>query len=350
MRIGHFNSGWAFAALAFCFSLLPHTCTASDLAQRTPPQIPATPFYLFANGNQAENIRPRSSGQLLVTINSAAELYQINPFANQSGGLVHRFDGYTSLFGIVELQPDLFYVTAGNYTGAPDYWGFAGTFSVFQVDLRGIRDPTTAQSAVQVSKVVDIPDAGLLDGFTVVNAKAGLLASGDAESGTIFLINVKKSTATAVYQDPILVGTATDRQSGLSHIGTNGLKMHGTDLYFTNTAKNTYGKIPLGCMSGKRNCGAGVIANYGTITDDFSFDNNGNAFISVPFQGIIFRPADSSAQSSLLTALFGANSNAFGRAGNDSCVLYSTFVGGTSGVARIDTTGQGFCCNLDDDE
>ena len=348
MLIQIINFGLAIALHAFYFSLLSQTCTASDSAGRT-PQLPAVPFYIFSDGNQAENVIPRASGQLLVTVNSVPELYQINPFVNQTGGLVHHFDGYTALFGIVELQTDVFYVTAGNFTGAPDFWGFAGSFSVFQVDLRKNPDPTTAQSAVKVSKVVDVPEAGLLDGFAVLNTSAGLFVSGDTQSGTIFLINVKNGTATAIYQDAMLMGTTTDRESGLSHIGINGLKVQGTDMYFTNTAKNTYGKVPVGCMTARPNCGAGVIANYGTITDDFSFDNNGNQFISLPFQGIMFRPADSTQSSGLLTTLPGANSNTFGRTANDTCVLYSTFVGGTSGLARIDTSGPGFCRNTDND-
>jgi len=56
------------------------------------------------------------------------------------------------------------------------------------------------------------------------------------------------------------------------------------------------------------------------------------------------------AETRLLATLFCANLNAFGRTGSDKCVLYATFVGGTSGVARIDTTGQGFCCSSDDDD
>lgn len=347
MRMKHSAPNWAFALLTVSFTLLPQTITATPISKRAPSQLPNTPVYRFADGLQAENIKPRASGQLLITVNTAPELYQINPFANQTGGLVHRFDGYTSLFGILELQPDIFYVTAGNYTGAPDYWGIAGTFAIWKVDLRGLPDPAATPSAVKVSKIVDVPDAGLLDGFDVVNRSAGLLATGDTQSGAIFLIDVKKATATAVYQDPLLQGTSPDRAAGLAHIGTNGLKVRGTDLYFTNTAKYTFGKVPLGCyMTGKRACGAAVLATYGSITDDLAFDSNGDQFICTPFQGIMFRPADGGSGGGLLTQLFGANSVAFGRTAVDRCVLYATFVGPVSGVARVDTSAQGYC--LDD--
>lgn len=351
MRFERSGSSWAFVLIAFFSNILPQTCMASPNPDSTlekraaPPPIPATPFYIFPNGGQAENIKPRLSGQLLVTINSAAELYQINPLVNQSGGLVHRFDGYTSLFGIVELQPDIFYVTAGNYTGAPDYYGFKGTFSVFKVDLRKIPDPAANQKSVKVSNVVDIPQAQLLDGFAVFNAQNGLLVTGDTQTGTLYLIDVRRGTATAVLQDDLLAGTSSERSAGLAHLGINGLKVYSGDVYFTNTAKGTYGKINGNCI-GNSPCNPTIIANYNTYTDDLSFSAVGDQFISVPLQGILLRPAENpSSDTRLFATLPGANSNAFGRTSVDRCILYSTFVGPSSGIAMVDTTtAQGYCC------
>ena len=108
---------------------------------------------------------------------------------------MHSFEGYTSLFGIVELQTDIFYVIASNYTSAPDYFGFEGSVSILEVDLRGVPNPVITQGEIKVSKIVDIPQAQLLDGFAVVNKKAGLLISGDAQTGTLYLINVHLACA-----------------------------------------------------------------------------------------------------------------------------------------------------------
>ena len=85
---------------------------------------------------------------------------------------------------------DVFYVIASNYTSAPDYYGFQGSVSILEVDLRGVPDPVNTQGDIKVSKIVDIPQAQLLDGFAVVNETFGLLISGDAQTGTLYLINV----------------------------------------------------------------------------------------------------------------------------------------------------------------
>ncbi len=63
-------------------------------------QITATPFFHFSVGKEAEDIVVRSNGQLLVTVGTAPELYQINPFHNQVGCVVRRFEGYTSLLAL----------------------------------------------------------------------------------------------------------------------------------------------------------------------------------------------------------------------------------------------------------
>ena len=319
---------------------------SAPFQKRTTAQIPATPFFYFPDSNQAENIRPRANGQILVTLNTIPELYQIDPSRNQSGGIVHTFEGYKSLFGIVELRKDVFYVIASNFTGPPDYYGFQGSVSILQVDLRGIPDPTVAQSAVKVSKVVDIPQAQLLDGLDIVNKSAGLLISGDAQTGTLYLIDVHKRTASAVLQDAILQGTSNARAAALEHIGINGLKVYSSSLYFTNTAKGTFGKVPLDSTTGSPVGIPSVLANYSTLTDDLTFDLAGNAFISEPLNGVLLRPANTTStnnQTRLLAELPGANSNAFGRTAFDNCILYSTFDGPSSGVARIDVGSQGFC-------
>ncbi len=343
--------GGAFILLALFLNLIFPNCRASPVAafsshKHAATPIPATPFFYFPNSNQAENIRPRVNGQILITLNTAPELYQIDPFQNQTGGIVHSFEGYTSLFGIVELQTDIFYIIASNYTSAPDYFGFKGSVSILEVDLRGVPNPVITQGEIKVSKIVDIPQAQLLDGFAVVNKTAGLLISGDAQTGTLYLINVHNRTATAVLQNALLAGTSNARDAGLAHIGINGIKVFNGNMYFTNTAQGSFGQVPLDIETGQPVGSPSVLANYSTLTDDLSFDVHGNAFISEPLNGVLLRPANTTPTNNhtrLLAGLFGANSNAFGRTVLDQCILYSTFDGTTSGVARIDLAKAGVC-------
>ena len=216
----------------------------------TTNQISAVPSFYFPNAKQAENIHPRLNGRILVTLDTAPELWQINPYQNQTGGLVHVFEDKTALFDIVELTPDVFYIIASNFTGPPDYYGSPGTVSIFEVDLCGILDPTVSPSTAKVSRVLDIPDAQLFDGLVVINQAKGLLMSGDAQEGTLYLIDIKKREASAVLSDIALIGTAQAAAAGLAHIGVNGLKFHNGELYFTNTAKGIYGRMSINTTTG----------------------------------------------------------------------------------------------------
>ena len=328
------------------FTFLANNVFELCYEKRTVNHVPATSFFHFPGGNQAENIKPRLNGQILATVNTAPELYQINPFLDQVGGIVHRFEGYTSLFGIVESQPDLFHIIASNFSGAPYYYGYPGSVSIFSVDLRKIQDPTVAHSDIRISRVVDIPQAQLLNGLVEVNRSASLLMSGDSQTGTLYLIDTHRRIATAVFHDALLEGTTYDRTAGLAHVGINGLKYHESYLYFTNTAKGLYGKLPVNGCTGEPAGRPSILANYGTYVDDLSFDRSGNQFISEPLRGILLRPANTTSkrnQTRLLSGLVGANSNAFGRTVLDSCILYSSFAGAPSGVARVDAGKEGFC-------
>lgn len=333
------------------FFALHKDCTALALpgSQLHERDLLATPFFLFSNGPQPaqpENIKPRSNGQLLVTLNTVAELWQVDPFKTQTGNLVHSFAGYQSLFGIVESSNDIYHIIASNFTGAPDYYGFQGSVSIFEVNLRGYQDSRLTPNAVRVSKVLDIPQAQLLDGLALIDGRAGLLMSGDAQTGVVYLINTQSRTSVAVLQSELLNGTATSRASGLAHVGINGIKYRDSKLYWTNTAKGLYGIIPLDPSNGMPTGSPSVLEDYGTFLDDLSFDDTGNQYISEPLNGILLRTADSTStkpQTSLLAKLYGANSNALGVTAADKCVLYSTYNGAPGGVARINVGLDGLC-------
>lgn len=59
----------------------------------------------------------RSSGQVLVNLDTAPKVYLISPFNNQTGGIAYHFESYTSLFGIVEERINISYVIASNFSG-----------------------------------------------------------------------------------------------------------------------------------------------------------------------------------------------------------------------------------------
>ncbi|KAL9124768.1 MAG: hypothetical protein Q9217_005938, partial [Psora testacea] len=132
-----------------------------------------------------------------------------------------------------------------------------------------VPDPTATPNAAKVSKIVDVPPAQLLDGFAAVNESARRLMSGDAQIGTLYLIDAQARTATAVLQDPLLKGTSRDAA----------IKFRDGFLYFTNTAKGLYGKVSIDGTTGRPKGNPSII-------DHLSFDRFGNQFISEPLRGL----------------------------------------------------------------
>ena len=79
----------------------------------------------------------RQNGQILVTAFSTSELYQVDPtHPLNSHTVIHRIPGAGSL-GIVEMQQDMFYVIAGNWstfifnTASGSYWYGKSTQQIF---------------------------------------------------------------------------------------------------------------------------------------------------------------------------------------------------------------------------
>ncbi|CAF9904423.1 MAG: hypothetical protein ALECFALPRED_008546 [Alectoria fallacina] len=113
------------------------------------------------------------------------------------------------------------------------------------------RIPRSLKGALKISEVVEVPEAQLVDGLAIVNQPCGCLMSGDAETGTLYLIHIEKHTADTILEDELLNGKAQDDAAGLAHIGINDLIFLNGNLYFTNTAKDLHGYVPVGHATGK---------------------------------------------------------------------------------------------------
>ena len=336
--------------------------------------LPSQTFYTFPDNYQPENIKQRTNGALLVTINSKPLLYQIDPTSNQTGDIIVEFAGYTSLFGIVESgTEDVFYVVANNFTGNPDFWGIKGTNSIWKVDMRDVgmqaSSPPNRQlleSSTRVEKVVDIPEAGLLDGLTLINAQSNYLVTGDAQNGTLWMIDAPNQNATAMFQNDAMAGTSPDRNASLAHVGINGIKFSNQGsqnlLYWTNTAKGEFWSMPMNPSFPLLKAGSPTLIEsrgVGTYLDEFSLDFKGNAYICEPLKGVRFRsaaPVGPGEDSLPFVAEFNANSNTFGRLQGDKCTLYVTVNGRVSAdspapmnlppaLAKVDTSPLGICTN-----
>ena len=121
------------------------SANSTPLSSRTTsPPLTTQTIYQFPNQTWLENIAIRRTGQILVTVLSAPELWQVtlDPKNSQhalnvnsskslaSATLVHRIPDVTGLLGIVEMQQsDVFYAVAGNFS-YDTYTSTSGSYSI----------------------------------------------------------------------------------------------------------------------------------------------------------------------------------------------------------------------------
>lgn len=307
----------------------------------SPALPPPSIFYQFPKGKGIENFTVRPNGQLLVTLATDPEIYQVDPYHNQTGFVLHRFEGYGSALGTAETQPDLFYVITGNYSTAK-VAGTKGTFSIWEVDLRKHDEPPC------VSKVVDIPDAVALDGMATVNTHKGLIITGDSATGVLYLIDTKAKEVSHVFESPLLNRTSASTE-GIGALGINGIKVRGDNLYFTNFAQNFFGRLSLDTHTGVPSGTPKVVYNASTLLDDFTFNDKGDLFFTEDYFGVYFfskqglnAPVGVIEQPRLLVNYSGSDACRFGRGKRDRHDLYFTAIDvdpHPSVVGKIDLTG-----------
>lgn len=176
----------------------------------------------FVNGTWVENIAVRSCGRIIVTLTNVPEVWEIDP-TTQSAELIYQFPNATGALGIAEVEPDVFAGIAGTAVGAA-YTGVPGTFSVWSMDF--------SEESPTVKRVAAIKEAGWLNGATVVPGQNGtcsvLLA--DCLYGLIWKLDMTTSKYSVWADDPAFKPNTTAPVP----IGINGIRLHGSAVYFTN--------------------------------------------------------------------------------------------------------------------
>ncbi|KAL2853473.1 hypothetical protein BJY01DRAFT_206749 [Aspergillus pseudoustus] len=201
----------------------------------------------FSHPETFENIATRHDGQLLLTSAVSSTLYQVCPFKpDQIEGLVD-IPETTGLFGIAELEEDVFYVASANLSSTH---AVAGSNAVWRVDLRErnrcSRLNETARPELTPVRVANITSARLLNGMCrLAKDNASTLLVADSGGGKIFKVDVHSGSFEVVIEDEALGNTPTGFQ-----VAVNGIYTHEPYLYFTNLNRGTFGRIPISAATG----------------------------------------------------------------------------------------------------
>jgi hypothetical protein len=189
----------------------------------------------------------------------------------------------TSLFAIAELGRDEFYVSAGNFsitTGSLE----AGSFAVFRVCITSSyshhhhhdgKDSEDEKETVKVEKVVDLPDALLVNGMATLKSEKKVLVP-DSYRGVIFVVDVEKNVISHTIDLPEF------HVSVAKKVGINGIKLFKDYLYFTVSTPPALYRVKFNSKTASPKPGADVekIATDSVFMDDFAIDESGRVFIA----------------------------------------------------------------------
>ncbi|TVY92427.1 hypothetical protein LAWI1_G001705 [Lachnellula willkommii] len=225
---------------------------------RAAPTLTSTPVASFPKGTWLENLVIRQSdGNALATILSAPEVYLISTSNEFAPIKIATFPNALGWLGIVELCHDTFYVV---------------------IDTR---DP---ERSPKTSKIADFPESGFLNGMTILDPVLGVLLVSDSYYEAVWSVDV--------YTGDVAVGvndTTMATVPGASPaLGINGVHLLGEDLYYSNTNKATFNKIPVDVHTGKAAGPAEILLQSTTgeiFPDDFTIDTHGNVWLASDLYG-----------------------------------------------------------------
>ena len=291
---------------------------------------PIDPIYQFPNGTWVENLVVRPSGTILTTLSSSPEIYQIHPSSKRPNPeLVHHFNGFTALLGITQVTPDRYQVVATNRSSVESrkVYVIPNTTSIYSVSFPHHHHPYSRTPDVRLTS--RLPDAGFPNGLTTLNDHTILLA--DSTRGVVVAIDTRSGANWIAISDPLLTPTSA------IPLGVNGLKIHGSILYFTNTGQNLLGRIDIDLNTGAA-LGPAVAVAYGQTpysgSDDLALNGKGDrAFLAnAAGHSIVEVDVESGKQAIVAgdlnsTEIAQPTAAAFGRKGMQD-ILYVTTAGG----------------------
>ncbi|KUJ12493.1 uncharacterized protein LY89DRAFT_542018, partial [Mollisia scopiformis] len=247
-------------------------------------------IHQFPDPTWVENIAIRPNGQILVDLVTTPDMYLLDPHPNSTATLIHSFSSDHAVLGLTETTPDMFHLIASNFTLTPPTIA-NGTDSIWTVDLTSYDHKTN--TGAKIHQVVLIPESDLLNGLSTLSPEKGLIVAADSFKGVIWLINVNTGAYSILFQDPALAPTSPE-PSGLS---VNGIRVlppsaHNNDtawIYFDNTAKATFNRVPISLSALKATAAVQQLASNISI-DDFALDpERGYAYVAAGAINQVFR-------------------------------------------------------------
>ncbi|KAJ7622345.1 hypothetical protein FB45DRAFT_927562, partial [Roridomyces roridus] len=306
----------------FWFTL---TLNLLHLSAHAAASLPTTVLFQTSDGSSLENLAARASSELLVTSTSVSTLFSFDPTAkNPTLTDVVTFPNANALLGIGEIRPDVFAVVAAELN-TTTLTATPGSAVIWTVDF-------TVRGTPKTTKGASIPQAGLANGLCALPGNPDVVLVADSVLGVAWGANVRTG-AVSVFLEDVAMTPIGPSDPDAPPLGINGLHAQGGQLYFTNSQRGTFSRMPLA---------GGAVQQLGTnlgLLDDFALDSQGRGWLATnPGSLTLMDPARNVELVVVNTTLNEPSSAAFGRVGAKATkTLFVTTRGGQ--LAAVDTSG-----------
>ncbi|KAH8594901.1 hypothetical protein B0O99DRAFT_572838 [Bisporella sp. PMI_857] len=322
------NAGLKALTILTAATFVKASPISSGIEARSVLPLTVNTIYQGAIPTWHENLAVRTNGQLVVTRMDGPIIEQVDPTGAIPPVIINTFSSaYAGCLGITETSTDIFYVVVA----APFDSNFvktSGNTSVFKIDLTSFKVSSAGAvlTPAVITKVVDLPDAGFLNGMITLNASAGLLLIADSYNGWVYRLNVKTGAYTVVINDAKMKYLP----GAITNLGINGIKLRGSYLYFSNTGNPIFSRIPINSV-GVPTGASEVVASILQV-DDFVFRSDGTAWLAQnqiqSLSVVAGGQAELVAGNNYSTVLAGVTAAQFGRTSATCNILYLTTNGG----------------------
>ncbi|KAI1662389.1 hypothetical protein F4813DRAFT_344374 [Daldinia decipiens] len=217
-------------------------------------------LYAFNEGKTfVSNIAVRTDGTLLLSTFENGRLYSLDPRADTPKvELVAEFPGANAISSVVANSPDTFTVVGGDHR---PYRYELGSMKVWTVFFPGPGQPAV------VKTVAEVPDTEMLNGIDSLPSQPHVVLGADSVKGRIFRINTITGAVDVAFSDPAL------EQDTAIPIGVNGIRVFGPHLYFANSAKGYFGRVPIGPDGSKTGDIEIIARSPETVSQSTSYDD-----------------------------------------------------------------------------
>ncbi|KAJ7110707.1 hypothetical protein C8R43DRAFT_1113653 [Mycena crocata] len=299
----------------FVLQLLP--VIASAFAAFLTKVVYDSPTGLFL-----ENIAVRPCNKLLLTSESVMSptLHTLDPTAtNATLDELYTFHNSTGITGIVEYQPDIYAVVASKLDLVARC-AELGSVAIWRVDLTG--------STPHITRAAKLLDSVVTNGLSAVPD-----IGSDSVLGLVYQISMHTGASHIAIQDEVMAPGAPAPE----HV-INGLRVHGDALYFANSQRGTFARVPMALDALPS---VGEVEAAGQQFGHSEMDGRGRAWVARHPDALIFQyPLENGtwAQEKVARSLREPTPAAFGRGSKaEKAILYVTNGGGQ--LVSVDTSG-----------